>query len=140
MKAADFDPMTSAVVEGDGTGLAAESAGASNVPSTGNVSITEYASQYVRIAVNTPRTELLVLTESYYPGRTATVDGVDTPILPTDIAFRGVVVPAGSHSVIFAYAPHSFWIGVGAALAGLALLVFAVWRSHPAGPSLSTMR
>jgi len=48
----------------------------------------------------------------YMPGWTATVDGGSADVYPTDIAFRGVSVPAGNSVVEFSYRPASFRNGV----------------------------
>ena len=55
---------------------------------------------------------MLVLTDSYYPGWTVTVDGVSQPILPVDILFRGVHLAPGAHQVIFRYQPESWRLGL----------------------------
>jgi hypothetical protein len=58
-----------------------------------------------------------------YPGWSATVDGRDAAIHPANGAFRGVRVPAGAHSVRFAYEPDSVLVGaIVSALAWLALV------------------
>jgi hypothetical protein len=62
----------------------------------------------------------VVLADTFYPGWTATVDGMHAPIYPTDLLFRSVCVPAGSHRIIFAYRSRSFWLGVTLAAVGLA--------------------
>jgi len=67
----------------------------------------------------TPR--FLVLSEMYFPGWQATVDGAATPIYRTNYLFRGVVVPAGRHTVTFDYRPRS--VLIGAALSGFAFVV-----------------
>ncbi len=79
-----------------------------------------------RIAVKIEDTRLgvLVLADAYYPGWTATVDGVSTPIYPVDGVFRGVELTPGEHEVIFAYHPASFRIGT--ALSALALITILI--------------
>jgi hypothetical protein len=55
----------------------------------------------------------LVLTDQWYPGWTAEMDGKPVPIerdRETGI-FRQVSVPAGSHTVLFGYEPTSFRLG-----------------------------
>jgi hypothetical protein len=86
------------------------------------------------MSVNTPTSELLVLSEVYYPGWRATVDGVPTPILRADYALRAVAVPAGRHQIEMVYDPWSVKMGIGLSAATL-LVVGAgafvlVWRGR----------
>lgn len=62
---------------------------------------------------------LLVLTELFYPGWKAEVNGRPARIYATDIAFRGVVVPVDGATVRFRYEPRSFKLGAGMAAAGM---------------------
>ncbi len=59
---------------------------------------------------NSPGT--LVLTDTYYPGWQATVDGQQAPLLRANYLFRAVNTPAGKHHVEFLYRPFSFYLGV----------------------------
>ena len=61
----------------------------------------------------------------------ADVDGARTRIYPTDYALRGVFVPAGRHTLTFSYVPAG--LRLGAAIAGLALLVLIVLSIPPVG-------
>jgi hypothetical protein len=63
---------------------------------------------------------LLVLPDPYYPQWQVTVDGKRAPVLAVDEAFRGVVVPAGTHTVRFAYVDTRLRLGVG--LAGVTIV------------------
>jgi hypothetical protein len=73
----------------------------------------------VRIDVTTSCPAHLVLADSWFPGWTATIDGIPTTILRADYAFRAVAVPAGRHEVRFVYAPRSVAIGLALSLVGL---------------------
>jgi uncharacterized membrane protein YfhO len=64
---------------------------------------------------------VLVVTDTFGPGWQATVDGAATPVAPVDLAFRGVVLPAGPHAVVLRYVPVATYVGL--ALAALALAV-----------------
>jgi hypothetical protein len=70
----------------------------------------------------------LVLSEAYYPGWTATVDGVPARILRADHLLQAVRLKAGAHEVTFAYG--SRFLGAGFACAGFALLIplLIAWR------------
>ncbi|NMC52887.1 MAG: YfhO family protein [Chloroflexi bacterium] len=53
----------------------------------------------------------LVAAESYFPGWTASVDGLAVEVFPADGAFMGIQAPAGQHRVEFRYQPNSFRAG-----------------------------
>jgi hypothetical protein len=65
----------------------------------------------------------LVLSEIYYDGWEARVDGQPTKIYRTDYTLRGVVVPAGDHQVEFVYRPRSFRLGAIGFAFGVAVLL-----------------
>jgi hypothetical protein len=75
----------------------------------------------------------LVLSEVFYPGWEATLDGRTTPILRADYTLRGIYVPAGEHHVSLRYRPRSFRIGAGVTgLFALFCLALAGWRRKEA--------
>ncbi|MFH1277960.1 MAG: YfhO family protein [Candidatus Eisenbacteria bacterium] len=64
---------------------------------------------------------LLFLSETWYPGWEAEVDGDPAPLFRADYAFRAVPVPAGEHVVSFRYRPRSFRAGVAGSLIAVIL-------------------
>ncbi len=84
------------------------------VPSfaTGEATIVSYAPENVVIKISSAGNSMLVLSDTYYPGWQATVDGMQTHIFKADYAFRGVLVPKGEHLVVFTFVPLSFKIGI----------------------------
>ena len=66
---------------------------------------------------------LLVLSEIFYPGWKARIDGVSVPIHRVDYCLRGIVVPAGSHEVELRFEPWS--LRGGAVVSGVGLLTLA---------------
>lgn len=80
--------------------------------SAGKVEITDYGANTVMLDVATLSPGLLVLTDTFYPGWKAYVDGVETEIYRVDGLVRGVFVDKGGHHVVFRYLPPSFLWGV----------------------------
>jgi hypothetical protein len=62
---------------------------------------------------------LLVLSDTYYPGWQAEVDGREAAVLRANHTMRAVVVPAGSHTVRFQFRPRSVFVGFFLTLAGM---------------------
>ncbi len=77
----------------------------------------------VIIRIASDRAGYLVLTDTYYPGWQATVDGEAAEILPADHAFRAVWVGTGEHTVVFTYTPLSFRVGAWVTLAAGVVMV-----------------
>lgn len=88
---------------------------------TGDARVARYASTEVVIETDAPGRRLLVLSDHFYPGWAAYVDGRAVPIRRAYHALRAVAVPAGRHSVRFVYEARIVW--TGAALSGVALVV-----------------
>ncbi len=70
---------------------------------------------------------LLVLSDTFYPGWQARVDGAPTPIYRTNAVFRGIPVPPGRHRVEIHYRPRSLQVGTGLAI-GASLI--GLLKSH----------
>lgn len=111
MHQSDFDPAKLAVIEGRLSDELREPLISGNVTDA-SVSITGYNDQRVSLQTNMSRPGLVILTDTYYPGWKAYVDGRQTKIYATDYAFRGVAVPSGNHEVVFKYEPASLRLGL----------------------------
>lgn len=88
-------------------------------PGNDGVKITGYKANTVGIMINTDKDALLVLTDIYYPGWKAYVDGTEGKIYRVNGLVRGVFVKAGSHTVEFRYMPPGFIAGAAFFFAGL---------------------
>lgn len=64
------------------------------------------------IETNSLANSLLVVGDNFYPGWQVTIDGKTAKIYRANYNFRGVIVPAGEHKVVFKYEPLSFKIGL----------------------------
>jgi hypothetical protein len=84
----------------------------------------------LQLFVKSTENSLLVLSDTYYPGWKAFVDGKRTKIYRADYTFRAIPLNAGTHRVEFIYDPMSFKLGAGVTLLGiLGCIVFglATW-------------
>jgi hypothetical protein len=75
------------------------------------VTIDKYVMNEVQIRVRSSADGILVLSDTYYPGWKAEVDGKESPILKANLCQRAVVVPAGEHHVRFVFASASIRVG-----------------------------
>ena len=74
----------------------------------------------LRVAMGQGRGYLL-LADALAPGWAATIDGVKTPLLRADLAFRAVSIPEGEHVVELRYSPRLVRVGFPLGFLGLAL-------------------
>jgi hypothetical protein len=65
----------------------------------------------VAISLHASSDGWLVLSDVWYPGWQATIDGQAAPVEKADYLFKAVAVPAGDHLVQFSYRPFSFYLG-----------------------------
>jgi hypothetical protein len=125
LAAEDFNPREVACVESP-AGLLG--------PCRGTASIVEEIPTRIRVLVQMETPGLVVLADLWDKGWQAYWNGQRVPILRTNHAIRGVVVPTGSGTLEFRYAPASFAWGLRlAALAAVALLAWLgiALRKHP---------
>jgi hypothetical protein len=105
MRSAEWNPRTLAVVDRPiGTTLPA-------TPLSDSTAIVERNPDLVVVRTATNRPAFLVLSDVYAHGWKAWVDGNRVPIAITNVAFRGVAVPAGAHTVRFEFDPDALRTG-----------------------------
>ncbi len=85
--------------------------------------IVELKSNQIVIDVTASQDALLVLSEVYYPGWQAAVDGQPAPIYRANHGLQGVLIDQGEHRVQFHYKPASVRYGLIISLISLALLI-----------------
>ncbi len=98
-----------------------ESSASSSVPSR----VASYEPNRIEAEVDAPVPGVLVFSELYYPGWTASVDGADQTVYRADGCLRSVPVPAGHHTVRLSFLPPAFVHG--AWISGSTLLLGALW-------------
>ncbi|MFZ5845675.1 MAG: YfhO family protein [Patescibacteria group bacterium] len=97
----------------------------------GQANVATFREQEVEIKTQSGETAILVVTDTDYPGWKATIDGKPSKIYRANYALRSVVVPAGSHTVRFSYAPFSLKLGIAISLASAVLTLILVLAKYP---------
>jgi uncharacterized membrane protein YfhO len=99
-------------------------------------SVSHYEPGKVRIDLNAPAPDgaSLVVSENYYPGWRATVDGKPAQIGRADYTFIGVELPAGARTVALDFESPSYergkaitWIAIAF---GFLMLAAGAWRDR----------
>lgn len=112
---------------------------AGQVGLAGAATIVRYDAGALEIESNSAVPALLVISDTYYPGWRASIDGNAAPLLRANLLFRAVPVPAGLHRVRVWYDPLSVKLGfvvTGLALAANALILWR-WRVRRARIGMS---
>lgn len=89
----------------------------------GEASMVSDRSGEIVVHASAPKSAILLLADTFYPGWEATLDGRPVEIMRANIAHRAVALPAGSHEVIFRFRPRSIFISY--TLSGLGILILA---------------
>ncbi len=119
-----FDGRGVAVTE---TPVAGLPQAASAAPAAGaSATLTHYGAEKVLIDAKATAPSLVVLTDSYYPGWTATVDGHPASLQRVDYLLRGVRIGPGRHTIVMQYKPTSWTIGWIISLLSLLTILGAV--------------
>jgi hypothetical protein len=111
-----FDPREIAFVE-----QAVELRGECN----GTAEISDETPQRLTLATDMKTPGLIVLSDRWDAAWNAYLDGKRVPILCTNHAIRGVVVPAGRQELQFRYEPAMVF--TGAIVSGIAVVIWLVW-------------
>ncbi|MFN8524736.1 MAG: YfhO family protein [Chloroflexota bacterium] len=61
----------------------------------------------------------VVVSDGWYPGWRAAIDGAEAPILKANVMFRAVWVPAGEHVIELRFVPWSLWFGAAISVLSL---------------------
>jgi hypothetical protein len=96
-------------------------------PVEGKAAIISYRPNKSIMSCETDQDAFLYVSDTWYPGWHAYVDGKETKIYRANLAFRAVEVPKGKHTVVFKYVPMSFYIGLCLTIIGILLCIY-LWR------------
>ena len=131
----DIDLRQTAIVENFPGELGADLQKSNQQLAPGSAIVKRITPDRLVTEVETNSPGLLVLSEQYYPGWRAYVDGQETHIYAVDGILRGVFLNEGKHTVSFEYRPLSLQIGFSITLISLlataaGLLYLYKGRSH----------
>lgn len=126
-----FDPWKDVVITGDG---APKVDGSENA---GVATVRSYRRNGVVVDVDAAGPSYLVLSDTFFPGWRATVDGKPTRIVQANVCQRAVAVESGHHQVRFSFVPLTVIAGLLVTVLGLGvsgvLLVIGRRRSIEPG-------
>jgi len=98
---------------------------------TETAAIVSRSANTLQLTATAQAQRLLVIANADYPGWRAWLDGQPVPILKTNVALQGVLVPPGQHTLRLVFLPTSFVAGLGlTTLTWLAVVagLLAEWR------------
>ena len=100
---------------------------------SGRVTLLSYEPNLLKYRVESNKGGLVVFSEIYYPGWTATIDGQPAEPGRVNYVLRALKVPAGSHEVVMEFRPATVTttnsIAFGALGVILVFFVFALFRT-----------
>ncbi|HEY9284244.1 MAG TPA: YfhO family protein, partial [Pyrinomonadaceae bacterium] len=96
--------------------------GGAAAPGAATVARVSYGHNRLEVETESETPALLVVSETFYPGWEAEVDGEAAKVFNTNYLLRGVHVPAGRHRVEMRYRAPAARYGAAVSLATLLLL------------------
>ncbi|MFM9983767.1 MAG: hypothetical protein ACKVOK_00950 [Flavobacteriales bacterium] len=124
-----FDPSREAIVNASFS----TSAKSATVDSSASIDLVEYGTKYLKYQSKSSQDAPAIFSEIYYPtGWICRIDNQEVPYFCANYILRGVMVPAGDHTIEWSFEPASYakgvkvnWIGSFILLA-FVLLIFGL--------------
>jgi membrane protein YfhO len=117
----DVHPPETAIVEGPAPTTSADL--------DDSVQVVTYAEGRFQARYRAAAQRLLRLSLPWFPGWHATVDGQSVEVMPADLAFTGVVVPAGEHVLTLDYTSTYFAVAAICSLLSVVFIGIALARA-----------
>jgi uncharacterized membrane protein YfhO len=125
LTAPDFDPAKTILIEKKQDAPRLIRAASRPASPMGQVQVLSHRPNHMALRTESSEAGLLFLSEVFYPGWKAFLDGQSTPILRGNYLFRVLEVPEGHHEVRLEFDPWTIKAGTGITLA-TSLLLMAV--------------
>ncbi|MGB1253467.1 MAG: hypothetical protein ACPG8W_22835, partial [Candidatus Promineifilaceae bacterium] len=122
---AEFNPATTALLHDTIPDLSSI-----QPPDVAPLVTSKQAFNQIDIETDSATAGVLVVSNWFYPGWQATIDGAATDLFPVNAAQIGLLVPAGTHEVALRFRPNDVLIGIAIATATLllALVLPRLWQ------------
>lgn len=91
------------------------------------LSYDKYSEQESIIRVKTNKEAMIFVSDLYYPGWKAYIDGLQTEIYKANFAFRAISIPEGTHTLRMIYQPESFFIGLKLSALSLIFIILSLF-------------
>lgn len=91
----------------------------------GTVTISSYEPNAIEMSVSSLTNSFLIVSDTYYPGWVASVDGKEASVYRANYAFRGIIIPKGDHKVRMYYKPDS--VRLGLMVSGVSIALWAIF-------------
>ena len=97
-----------------------------NFDENNNVIITKLEHGKFEMNIESESGGFLVVSENYYPGWKAEIDGVTTKVFRTNYSLLGIFVPQGDHIVKLNFFPDSLLISILISIASFLLFIISI--------------
>jgi len=114
-----FDPLQAVLLEDTASPKLSDPGGTQL--SSGEADITSFSANRSVVRAETASAAYLVLSETYYPGWKASVDGTEEPMYRAYYLFRAVYLEKGNHEIVLTFKPESARRGTQLSLISLTL-------------------
>ena len=94
-----------------------------NTQGTYKIDFIKYTPGYIKLTCTTSQPGLFFISDTYFPGWHAIVDGKASKVMRVDYAFQGLWLTQGTHTIELRYDPASFKYGALLSLIGILSLI-----------------
>src|SRR5262249_35451568 len=137
-----FDPKKTVIVSSRPSSLSSlvPPSNAEQVTAQNSMKITRTGVNDLSFHASTNEPAVLVVSQTFYPGWKAIVDGVTTEVFPVDLTLTGIPLQGGAHDVHLVFDPMSFKAGAALTLLSIAILVMNLLAARKSTHDQSLVR